>query len=306
MRYWNSALLLGLLIAFQVQAQQEQEHWLDQMQLEVSESLDATARWFDGFFAEEGILTKRKAGSEARIMFGWEPRSRDFAEFDSRFRVKVDLPHLEQQLDLILSDYDEQDDNTSVKAARNDAIDNRNRFSLALRWTPKEETDFRVSHRLGVGRKLQPYAKSTLQKTYAISADDKIKLEGSVYYYTQDRFGSHLMAEYERQTGDNALLRFANHYYFRDETDDWLWQHSLRHFIQTDESTALICSLYAEGVNQPNYRATEYLTSVRWRHNAVRKWLFFEVEPFVLWSREEDFKPSYGLALRVEGFFGEP
>ena len=36
----------------------------------------------------------------------------------------------------------------------------------------------------------------------------------------------------------------------------------------------------------------------------LRDWLYFEVEPFVLWLREEDFKTSYGVALRVEAYYG--
>jgi hypothetical protein len=48
----------------------------------------------------------------------------------------------------------------------------------------------------------------------------------------------------------------------------------------------------------------EYLVSFRWRKNTLRQWLFYELEPFVLWRRDESFSASYGLALRLEGFFG--
>ena len=37
----------------------------------------------------------------------------------------------------------------------------------------------------------------------------------------------------------------------------------------------------------------------------MRKWLFFEIEPFVVWLDKEDFEPSYGIALRFEAFYGE-
>ena len=49
----------------------------------------------------------------------------------------------------------------------------------------------------------------------------------------------------------------------------------------------------------------EYLVSSRWRINALREWLFFEVEPFVTWRKDEQFATSYGISLRVEGFFGQ-
>jgi len=45
-------------------------------------------------------------------------------------------------------------------------------------------------------------------------------------------------------------------------------------------------------------------TSARWRTNYLRSWLYFELEPFVLWLRKEDFKPSYGVAMRFEFYYG--
>jgi hypothetical protein len=35
----------------------------------------------------------------------------------------------------------------------------------------------------------------------------------------------------------------------------------------------------------------------------LREWLYIEVEPFILWLREEDFRASIGLALRTEIHF---
>lgn len=101
------------------------------------------------------------------------------------------------------------------------------------------------------------------------------------------------------------LLRFDNNFYFRDKENDWIWQHGLHRYQQLDPNTGLIYGIFVEGNSQPYYRSEEFLLSARWRRNAVREWLFFELEPFVLWRRDEDFKPSYGLAMRVEAYFGE-
>ncbi|MDF2178731.1 hypothetical protein P2G88_10770 [Aliiglaciecola sp. CAU 1673] len=279
--------------------------WLDTMQDNVSASIDATALWFDEFFAEEALPLDEKASGAGRIMLGWEPRSGHLNEFVTRFRLKVRLPNMKRQTDLVFSDYDEDEQITSVKAAQNQDIDNRNRFSMALRWTEKRGEDFRVSHRIGLGRKLQPFVKSSLRKSLGVSDMNNINLEASVYFYSQDGFGSHWMAQYDHQFEDDSLFRFDNHFYFRDRENDWIWQHSFSHYRQWSEKTALIYGLYLQGNSQPNYRIEEYLVSTRWRMNALRKWLFFEIEPFLLWRRDENFETSYGVALRVEGFFGQ-
>ena len=81
------------------------------------------------------------------------------------------------------------------------------------------------------------------------------------------------------------------------------WDFQAPH-LQMDEKNALVYGLYIEGNSQPSYRPEEYLLSMRWRKNALREWLFFEIEPFLIWRREEQFNTSVGIALRVEGYFG--
>lgn len=307
---WLSLLMLsfaGGALAQQTaaaDAEQDDNLWLDAMQNNVSASIDATAQWFDAFFSDNALPLDEKASGAGRVRLGWEPRTGALNEFVTRFRLKVRLPNMKRQTDLVFSDYDEEEQITSVKAAQNDDLDNRNRFSMALRWTERRGQDVRISHRIGLGRKLQPFVKSALGKSLGLSDTDSINLEASVYFYSQDGFGSHWMAQYDHQFKDQSLFRFDNHFYYRDRENDWIWQHGWSHYRQWSEKTALIYGLYLEGNSQPSYRIEEYLVSTRWRTNALRKWLFFEVEPFLLWRRDEDFNPSLGVALRVEGFFG--
>lgn len=117
-------------------------------------------------FIDETQPLDEAAKAEARLRLGWEPRSRDLMEFESRFRVRVRLPNMKHQTDLIFSDYDEDEQGSGIKAARNESLDNRNRFSMALRFTAKKTEDLNISHRIGVGRKLQPYVKSEIRKTF--------------------------------------------------------------------------------------------------------------------------------------------
>jgi hypothetical protein len=46
-----------------------------------------------------------------------------------------------------------------------------------------------------------------------------------------------------------------------------------------------------------------YTLSYRYRFNALREWLFFEVEPFIEFPEEENYTTTPGVALRIEGFF---
>lgn len=278
--------------------------WLDELYFNVTQSVHDTANWLDTFFAEESIELDQEAHGHARIQFAWEPRSRDLIEFESRVRVNWKLPKFKNQVDVVFSDYDDELEKAPVKAAQNEVLSDQNRFNLALRWIRKTDEKSVWSHRIGVGRKLQPFVRSRYSRVFEVDSKNNFRTEVSGYYYTKDGLGAHFGLQYEHGMSENSVLRIDNNFYYRDETNDWLWQHSFYGMAQMSDRSAFISGLYIEGESRPNYQVSEYLISSRWRRNALRDWLYFEVEPFVLWRRDEDFSASYGLALRVEGFFG--
>ncbi|MCY7295354.1 hypothetical protein [Alteromonas sp. a30] len=278
--------------------------WLDDLHLSLTSSVHDTANWLDTFFVNDSLELDQDAHGYARIRLAWEPRSRNFAEFESRLRVSWKLPKFKNQVSVVFSDYDEDLDQAPVKAAQNDVIEDQNRFNLALRWIRNTDNSKIWSHRIGIGRQLQPFVRTRLIKKFAMGEGNNLRTEVSGYYYAKDGFGSHLGLQYEHGISENSVLRFDNHLYYRGDDNDWLWRQSLYMMHQVNERSAFIHGVYVEGESEPNYQVTEYLVSSRWRKNALREWLFFEVEPFVLWSREDNFSASYGVALRVEGFFG--
>ena len=277
--------------------------WLDSMHDGIATSVKSSALWFDDFFALEQIYNQEEAQGEARIRLGWEPRSHDLTELETRIKIRVKLPNLKNRADLVLSDYDDDRGSNDIKASGNNGFVERNRFSLALRWRSSPESGF--SHRIGVGRRLQAFVKSRYRNLHTLSNKVNLRWETAAYVYSSDGFGADFSWQLAYNESYQSIYRWNNQFYFRDYTNDWLWSHSVQKLTQFNEKNALIAGFYIEGLSRPNYRLNEYLISLRWRKNTLRKWLFYEVEPFVLWRRDEDFAPSYGIALRLEGYFGE-
>lgn len=299
------ALLPAFFGCFHAVAEEQSKvPWLDALHDDISQSVNASAIWLDDFFGHEEYPSSEMARGGARIQLGLEPRSRDLMEFESRVRIRVKLPKLKNRVDLVFSDYDEELEKAPVKAAQNDVLQSQNRFNLALRWTNKQNKDAFWSNRIGIGRKAQPFARSQYTSRGTFTESQRYRWQASVYYYQNEGFGSHLGLQLEQDLSQSSVLRLDNDFFFRDESDDWLWQHNLYNMTQLSEKSALITGMYVDGLNKPNWQVNEYLVSIRWRRNALREWLFFELEPFVLWRRDEDFDASYGLAMRVEGYFG--
>lgn len=277
--------------------------WLDDVHKSIADSVNISAQWFDDFFINELGGENSEAKGEARIRLGWQPRTRDLSDVEARLKVRVKLPKLKNRVDLILSDYDDEIEENTVAGSRIDDISRQDRFNLALQF--KRSPDSGLSHRLGVGRRFQVYAKSRYRQTIDINDNSEFRWEASIYYYNRDGFGSDVGMTYDYHFTEKSLFRFDNRFYYRDKTNDWLWQHSWQQFTQLDSKTAVIYGLYVEGLSQPHYQMEEYLVSVRWRQNTLREWLFYDIEPFVVWRRDEQFSPSFGIALQLEGYFGK-
>lgn len=291
-----------VLFTFFCEAQEQEDIWLDTMHKNISESVMDSAQWFDNFFANEGAEEDQKARGQVRLRLGWEPRTRDLSDFEAKLKVRVKLPHFKNRVDLILSD-DEDIRDDKIRAGRSEQLNRREEFTLALRY--KAKPDSGLSHRIGFGRRFQYFVKSRYRDAIAVSESIEMRYDASVYYYNRDKFGSDFGLAFDYDWSQNTLLRFDNRYYYRDKSEDWLWQHNLQGFYQLNDSSALIYGYYLEGLSKPNYRLDEYLVSVKFRKHTRREWLFYDIEPFILWRRDENFSASYGIALRIEGFFGE-
>lgn len=277
--------------------------WLDNWHSNFSDSMDYTAQRLDEFFALDDSEEHKNARAEGRVRFGWEPRSRDLAAQDFRFRVRVKLPALKDRVDLMLSDDESYDRQDSIRAARDAVNENRDSTTLSLRYQEDQGSPF--SYRIGAGRRDQLFVKGQYEQNYAFTDLLKMDYDAELYYYTRDELGAELGLDFTYTLSDEKYLRFNNRYYYRDRFEDWFWRHEIQYLRPLTQESAILYTFVTKGLTKPNHHLTEVYTSARWRTNYLRSWLFFELEPFVIWLRNEDFKPSYGVALRFEFYYGQ-
>ncbi|MEP2653443.1 MAG: hypothetical protein ABJH06_15785, partial [Paraglaciecola sp.] len=228
-------VLIFALVGHGVCAEEQVEPypWLDTMHQSITSSVNESVLWFDDFFALEGFDTKEKANGETRIRLGWEPRSRDFSEVKARFKLRVKLPNLKNRVDVVLSDYDDESPDDNLLSDVNNNIRERHRVSLALRWQRTPGSG--LAYRIGIGRRLQVFAKSTFRNSVPISDKASLRWETSAYLYSRDGLGADFVWQYAYKATEKSMFRFNNHYYYRDSSNDWRWLHSLQKLTQFSE-----------------------------------------------------------------------
>ncbi|WP_353518440.1 hypothetical protein [Thalassotalea sp. SU-HH00458] len=278
--------------------------WMESLHQSISNSVYQSAVWFDKFFLDENT-EQSTPRTNARIRFGWEPKARDWSEIDTRFRIKVKLPHFKDKIDLILSDDDELDQsNLPLDSPKTHQEGNEESFAAAVRFTHKKNKNRLLESRIGVSGG-DIFVKARHKRRYTWDNTHSFRFEPSLYYFIDDGLGAKLLLEYDYQLNPQSQLRVNYSIRGSEAFSGIRWKHSFYKLTQLEQNAATILGLKVEGERngENGFLIDNYTLSYRYRFNAIKSWLYFEVEPFLEWSEQENYTTTPGLALRVEGFF---
>lgn len=280
--------------------------WLDDFYDSFSDALDESALWLNDHFVDDcSDPTRNGSKAWARVMMGWEPRAGDWSTFPLKFKVKVNLPNLKQKVNLVFSDNEEEDFNRlPLETSRpgTDSLDKRD-FSAAIQLLHKSNEHAYFRSRLGIGS-AQIYARSSYRWKKKLDDDWVVSVEPSLEYYMNDGLGYRFLTQMSYFPNKNSEFRAFYSIWDREEFSTPHWKKALYHLTRFNYKSTLITGILVNGVTEPNYRDEKITLSTRWRRHALRKWLFFEVEPFIDFERQNDYDTTWGIALRVGGYFG--
>ena len=277
--------------------------WLDDWYCHFNYGVDVAVVEVNNWFVHESTpATKRRpARASGKLRFGWEPRSGDLSQLDFRFKIRAKLPALEDRVELFLSDDEEDVNQQAVKAARSQQLGSDDQATVALQF--KDEPDSRIAYRVGFGRGSQIYTRARYSDSKKLNERNTLSYFAEVNYYTDDQFGAETKISFSHTISKNEAIEFDNTFRYRDKTEDLFWRHEVQYLYLHDSKTSYLFTAMVDGLNKPSYKEEQVLLSMRYKRNVLRPWLFVEIEPFLLWLREENFRTSVGIAMRLEVHF---
>ncbi|PCI59210.1 MAG: hypothetical protein COB35_11845 [Gammaproteobacteria bacterium] len=281
------------------------DDWANVIHQSITNSVYQSAFWFDSFFTLDDNEQQKAPKTSAKIRLGWLPKRTDLSPFETRFRIKLSLPNLRNRLDIILSD-DSEDDLADLPLETFNSTQNfsQDSFSAALRFVNKREKDRFTDTRIGISSN-DLFVRFRHKRRFSWADTHGVKVDPSVYYFVGDGLGARLLLEYNYQQNDSHQYRFNYSVRASQSFRGQKWKYGLYSLKQLGDRRARVFGLVAQGrLNSATGSFTEkYDLSYRYRFNAFKKWLFFEVEPFLEWAKEDGFDTNPGIALRIEGYF---
>jgi hypothetical protein len=277
------------------------QYWLDDWYCHFNYGVETSVIEINKWFVTDYTPTKKQARASGKLRFGIEPRSGNLNQLDFRFQIRVKLPALQDRVELLLSDDEEDVKQQAVKAARSEQLGNDDQATVALQF--KDKPDSKVAYRIGLGRGSQVYTRVRYSDKLELNDANKISYSAEANYYTNDQLGVEARISLIHTLSKNKAIEFDNTFRYRDKTENIFWRHEIQYLYLKDSKTSYLFSAMVDGLNKPTYQEEQVLVSMRYKKNVLRSWLFLELEPYVIWLRKENFRTSFGVAIRAEMHF---
>ena len=278
----------------------------------MSQGVCQPTRWFDRFFANPDDVDVLPAGSLIRVIAAQRFQDDGERGSDLRIRGSVDLPNLEKQLSLILrNDDDIDEDFDSVSETRPQDVGNNdsNSFRAALRWAAKQRRRDNIDLELGLRSGVKIFTRARYRFNTPLPGEVwSFRFTETLTWQDGDGASAESRFEFDRALAPDMSLRFTTEAEASEELseEDRGWQLDQRATIsvRVNPRAALQYNLGVRAFTEPNSQVESYRIGIRFRQNIFRPWLFWELEPFVFWEREENFRGITGVVLRLETQYG--
>jgi hypothetical protein len=274
---------------------------LDSSRDAASKQVTAFANWLDSFFADDRIYEEsQKSHLKLNLLHiseeGYEPR------YEAKLQGKLTLPHTQERLKILFESDPEEDaapDTTVVEA-----VESQDQ-SLGLRYIQYTSKWFRAHTDAGIRFRsgFDTFARFRLRGIYAL---EKWQFRAAETIFWRDSIGAGETSrlDIERRMGKDYLFRSTSQATWLDDTrqfdmgQDFYLIHTISKYRGVIYRTGLTA------VSEPEAHTTAYILSVRLRQQIHRDWLFFEINPKVLYPKEEDFHSRHSLTFKLEVVFG--
>ncbi|MDF1629549.1 MAG: hypothetical protein P1U78_07105 [Alcanivoracaceae bacterium] len=268
--------------------------------------------WFDQFFASPDALLDEPATTLVRLIGAHRWQDDGDIGDEVRVRASVNLPNLSNRLSLTFRNDDDPDDDFATTAdTRPEQVgDNEdNTFRAALNWAARQRERDSIDLEVGIRSEFKTFTRARYRLRLPLPGDKwDFRFTETVYWIDGTGLGTESRFEFGRPLTTRTALRLTTEAEHNEDMQErelgWDLSQAAVLFLRLNSRTALQYSVSAQGFSDPSTNVDVWRTSLRYRRNFFRRWLFFEIEPFVFWPRIDDYSEVNGVVLRLETQFG--
>lgn len=271
-----------------------------------SRRLGSLSRQIDSYFGSPDVYYE-VSGSYLQLSAGRRLAAGAPDQGDVDFRLKVDLPRIEERLDLLLEQVaDEVDFREDSAGPVAEAQGQQSGLFAGLRQVLVDSAGFLVNADVGVRLRAppEPFTRLRVRRTWPFGRW-QLRFKETLFWFDTRGIGQSAAFDLDRRLGPRFALRLSSRYDWLDESDELLLGHGVALYQILDERNSLAYEAGVRASNRPTLRSERYRLGLRFRRRVHEDWLFLSLVPDVRWAREDGFAPEPGVGLELEVLFGE-
>ncbi len=242
----------------------EDDQMVDWAREQIEETVCSAALWFDGLFgdhrnvdAARGAYGRLETSVEHSEFYGFKTRT--------RFRLRVDLPNLEERASIFIGRDNEDNlvrDRAEGFALRSEfpQIDDRDQFFAGFGYSLPRNRRFRTDIKVGVRSISDPRAFVQGRMEYLAYADDVklVQFRLTPFYSTRDGLGVTPGVDISRVLTPRLLGRWSTVATYSDTTLGWDWRSALVLYQGFGWQRGLAYEAFIRGVTETDVKLREY------------------------------------------------
>jgi len=274
----------------------------------ISLSLEGLSQRLDSFFGDTRLYEESTETYGALRLSGNYARGGE-TTFESKFRLRLDLPRTEKRLgirfELEDEDYDEEESGPTPSGTT--TLGDRN-VNAALQFILKEKDNWSISLAPGVRIRdpLDPYVKLRLRRSFYLY-DLRIRLVQKFEEYESTGFGTQTSLTFEHLLGEKALFRMTSQVY-RNEKEyihrDFEVSEKVAILYALKRKLALSSEAAVIGRTEPNWHHERYYVNVHLRRDVYKGFVFLDLGPQIDFYRGGHFRCEPSISLSLEVLYG--
>lgn len=275
--------------------------WLERGRSQISQNVTALGRNLDAWLSGENIGDN---SNETYLRIRFNQQAGSFDGYHSRLKIdgSLDLPQTSKRWKLIF-----ESDAAELNSLEGSALKNEASTESigGLSYQQNTNSAWQLSHSIGFRSRVpaDPFYRLKTQYQHQINSDWSLGYRQKIWHYRSDGWGYDTDVSFNRKIAQGKILQISSQLRYQQERKQTEFSQTVALHSTLKQFETISYELGILGVNTPNVRIDDYYVGAQYRRAIRGQWLFLEVMPQLVVSRDENWQPQPKLMINLEMLF---
>ena len=288
-------------VGVQTSTEANRWQWLEGQRDQVSRGVTALGRNLDDWLAGEGIGDQPNE-TYLRVRFHQQVGSLNGYHSTANIGGSLDLPRTSQRWKLIF-----ESDNDELNSLQNDVLGEKRTGAASggFRYLQDLNENLELSHDIGLRGRLpaDPYYRFRARFHHSLGNAWALGINQKIWNYRSDGWGYDTNVMFTRPLASSDVLEISSKAKYQQNHNQVEFAQTVSLHQTLGNLVTLSYTVGALGLSKPNPRINNYYVETQYRRAIRSDWLFLELVPQILVSRNENWRPEPRMIVNLELLF---